>query len=73
MEKPRNMISKAISVVQGFDWQMAILNVTSVSSVVIEAMHESSNRYAVGFLIVTVGILNLAKAYATVKKNKKED
>lgn len=67
------MISKVIGSAQDLDWQMITLNVTSVSSVVIEAMHESSNRYAVGFLIVTVGILNLAKAYATIKKNNKEN
>ena len=62
------MINKFI---QGFDIQLLILNASSVGTIVAESMNESSNKWAIGFLIATVGILNLAKAYATIKNPKK--
>tara|TARA_R110000796_G_scaffold221120_3_gene337147 strand:+ start:805 stop:1005 length:201 start_codon:yes stop_codon:yes gene_type:complete len=56
------------------DWQIVVLNSASVGSIVGAAMAKDSTGWAVGFLIVTVGVLNLAKAYATVKELKdKED
>jgi len=67
------MITKITnSIVHNLDPQMILLNVASVASIVAESMTTDSNRWAVGFLIVTIGILNLAKAYSTIKKGGKE-
>ena len=64
------MITK---VFQHLDLQMVFLNVTSVGSIVAESMASDSNRWAIGFLIITVGILNLAKAYSTIKKSSEDE
>ena len=63
------MITK---VFQHLDLQMVFLNVTSVGSIIAESMASDSNRWAIGFLIITVGILNLAKAYSTIVKGNEE-
>lgn len=55
------------------DWQIMALNSASVGSLVGAAISENSTGWAIGFLIVTVGVLNLAKAYATVKESKEKD
>jgi len=55
------------------DWQIIALNTASLGSVIAATIAENSTGWAVGFLIVTVGVLNLAKAYATVKDIKDED
>ena len=54
------------------DWQLIALNTTSVGTIVGNAISDNINVWAVGFLIVTVGILNLAKAYSTIKQSKKK-
>ncbi len=53
------------------DWQLIGLNATSVGSIIASYISENSTGWAVAFLIVTVGILNLAKAYSVVKNKKK--
>ena len=57
------------------DWQMLTLNAASGVALISESVLNNSASWAVGFLIVTVGVLNLAKAYATIKeaKRKKKD
>jgi hypothetical protein len=57
------------------DWQMLTLNAASGAALISESVLNNSASWAVGFLIVTVGVLNLAKAYATIKeaKRKKKD
>jgi hypothetical protein len=66
--KLKDMINK---IANGFDWQMAILNVSSLGSVVAWAT-EYASGFAGGFVLLTVGILNLAKAYSTIKKTNNE-
>ena len=53
------------------DLQMLILNVTSLGSVV-AWVTEYASGFAGGFVLFTVGVLNLAKAYATFKNPKRE-
>jgi dipeptide/tripeptide permease len=55
------------------DWQIIALNTASLGSVIAATIAENSTGWAVGFLIVTVGILNLAKSYATIRDIKDED
>ena len=55
------------------DWQIIALNSASLGSVIAATIAENSTGWAVGFVIVTVGILNLAKSYAIVREAKDED
>lgn len=55
------------------DWQMVTLNLASVGTVMAATIEENSTGWAVGFLIVTVGVLNLAKAYATIRESKRKN
>lgn len=52
------------------DFQMIALNAVSVGTLITNAIAESANKWAIAFLIFTVGVLNLAKAYSTIKGNK---
>lgn len=52
------------------DFQMIALNAVSVGTLITNAIAESANNWAIAFLIFTVGVLNLAKAYSTIKGNK---
>lgn len=54
------------------DWQMLTLNAASGVALISESVLNNSASWAVGFLIVTVGVLNLAKAYATIKEAKRK-
>lgn len=54
------------------DWQMVALNAASGSALIAESVTENATSWTVGFLIVTVGVLNLAKAYSTVREAKKK-
>lgn len=54
------------------DFQMLGLNAASVGSLVANSIAESYSGWSVGFLIFTVGVLNLAKAYATIRDRKKK-
>jgi hypothetical protein len=49
---------------------MIALNAVSVGTLITNAIAESANKWAIAFLIFTVGVLNLAKAYSTIKGNK---
>lgn len=49
------------------DLQMVFLNVTSLGSVIAWATEHASGIGG-GFVLFTVGVLNLSKAYSTVKK-----
>ncbi len=53
------------------DLQMLFLNVTSLGSV-IAWVTEYASGFAGGFVLFTVGVLNLAKAYATFKGYQKK-
>ena len=51
--------------------QMLFWNVTSLGSV-IAWVTEYASGFAGGFVLFTVGVLNLAKAYATFKGHQKK-
>tara|TARA_R110002110_G_scaffold13212_4_gene63428 strand:+ start:78 stop:275 length:198 start_codon:yes stop_codon:yes gene_type:complete len=53
------------------DLQILALNITSLGSV-IAWVTENATGFGGGFVLFTVGILNLAKAYSTVKHGKRE-
>ena len=55
------------------DWSMITLNALSGAAIVEESIRDNTTGWTVGFLIVTIGILNLAKAYVTVRGDKKKE
>ncbi len=52
------------------DFQMIALNITSFGSIV-AWVTENATGFAGGFVLFSVGVLNLAKAYSTIKGKKK--
>lgn len=63
------MVSKLIGQV---DLQMMLLNVTSLGSV-LAWVTEYASGFAGGFVLFTIGVLNLAKAYSTIREFKKDN
>ena len=53
------------------DLQMLGLNVASLGSIV-AWITEHATGFAGGFVLVTVGVLNLAKAYSTIKEARRK-
>ena len=51
---------------------MVTLNAASGAALIADAINDNATGWSVGFLIVTIGVLNLAKAYQTVKTTKKK-
>jgi len=65
------MLTKIIGKILPYiDLEMAILNITSFGSIA-AWVSEHGMDFVAGFVLVTVGILNLAKAYSFIKKVKK--
>lgn len=57
---------------QHIDIQMVALNLTSFGSILAWAT-ENATGLAGGFVLITIGILNLAKAYSVYKKADDND
>ena len=53
------------------DLQMVTLNAASGAALVAEAIKINSTHWSVGFLIVSIAILNISKGYATIIRAKK--
>lgn len=62
-----------INKIANIDYQMVSLNASSAGALISEVIRDNANSWAVGFLIVTIGVLNLAKAYSTIKNKKNNE
>lgn len=47
------------------DFQMVGLNIASLGALIADVVSENATGWSVGFLIFTIGVLNLSKAYST--------
>lgn len=66
------MMQKLTTVINGMDWQMAILNVTSFGTIYAWVTENASG--VGGFIVmVSIAVLNCAKAYSFVKNANNKD